>query len=347
MVRMKDVAEKAGVSPTTVSHVVNGTRAVSLPTMQKVRAAMEEVGYQPDAVAQSLRRKESLTIGVIVTDISNPFYSEIVRGIEDTAHDHGYSVIQGSSDEDPRRQDNYLRILSSKRVDGLIIVPTATDSTVLLALHRRGIPMVFVDRSPLGLTGPLVGINNTDAAEQAVSHLIEDGHTRIGTVTGLSKLSTSSERLAGYHRTLAKYALEADERLIKVSDPRVEGGRISTHELLELADPPTAVFTTNNLMTLGALLALKEAQKRCPQELAVVGFDDPNWAEVLDPPLTVVRQPTRTIGTKATELLVARLRQGATHDMHIPLAAELVVRGSCSESCAAAFVNKRRKPMTR
>jgi len=340
MVRMQDIAKEAGVSLTTVSHVVNATRRVKPQTLQKVQAAMDALGYQPNAIAKSLRRGKTLTIGVLVTDISNPFFSELVRGIEDTVRNYGYSVIQGSSDEDPRRQDQYLRLFTAQQVDGLIIVPAGEDSTMLRTLQERDLPIVSVDRRPMGLNGPWVGIDNVAAAEQAVSHLLDHGHERIGIVTGLHGLSTSEERRMGYYRAYKKHHLTIDKDLIKEGDSRVASARRHTHELLALADPPTALVPMNNLMTLGTLLALREAQVHCPKDIALIGFDDHVWAELLTPPLTVVRQPIREIGNKAAELLVACLCNGMVSDDPALFPTELVIRGSCSEDCAKAYARK-------
>jgi len=333
MIRIKDVAQRAGVSSTTVSHVLNKTRAVDPRTRSRVLAALEELGYRPNALARSLRRQETLTIGIVVHDIAIPFFTSFVKYVEGVAQQAGYSVILCNSGEDSTRLGDLLEVLAAKRVDGLIVAPVSAEDSTLVSIEKRGTPVVYLGQRPAGTTGPTVGDNSADAAAEAVQHLIEDGHVRIGVITGRLMVPPLAERMAGYRRALERHNLPFDERLVRLGVIGVEHAASSMRALLELSDPPTAVFTTNLLMTTGALSALHEARVRCPQEMAIVGFDDHELAGISQPPLTTVRQHTERMATTAAQLLLECMRGKTMEGQEVVLPAELVVRGSCSERC--------------
>lgn len=325
-----DVAREAGVSISTVSHVINGTRFVADPTKERVLGAIELLRYEPSSVAQSLKRDKSQAIGLLITDISNPFFTSLVRGVEDVASQAGYSVILCNTDEDPHKELSYLRVLRRKRVDGILLAPTGTRQPYLDALVEAGFPVVCIDRLSPGHACDAVLVENVAGAHAAVEHLIRLGHRRVGVISGLAPVGTSSERLEGYRQALRAHDLAEDPRLVREGNSRLDGGYRRMLELLDLSTPPTAVFTTNNLMTLGALAALQARGVRVPDDLAVVGFDDFEWAVVLRPRLTTVAQPTYEIGTTAANLLLERVEKRSDDPpRRVVLATRLLVRESC------------------
>lgn len=330
MATIRDVAKKAGVSVATVSHVINGTRKVAPETEARVRRAMEELGYQPNAIAQSLRKRTTYAVGILVSDITNPFFATLVRGAEDAALEAGYSVIVCNSDEDPQKEDMYIRALWRRRIDGMLIAPTRDGtSSALQELVRRKLPFVFVDRKAKGIEADAVLSDNIGGAYLATKHLIERGHKRIGIVLGIPGATTTEERFAGYRQALNEEGVLCSDELVAWGDYRVEGGRAAAAQLLSLANPPTAIFSTNNQMTLGVLQELFLRRISVPDKVAVVGFDDSEWAEMVVPSLTVVAQDPYEIGYRAFELLLARLnsRNGSEpKEVRVPI--ELRVRGS-------------------
>ena len=328
MVTIRDVAEKANVSVATVSHVINGTRKVAPETEARVRRAMEELGYQPNAIAQSLRKRTTYAIGILVSDITNPFFATLVRGAEDAALEAGYSVIVCNSDEDPQKEDMYIRALWRRRIDGMLIAPTRDGtSPAIQELAQRKIPFVFVDRKAKGIEADAVLSDNVGGAYLATKHLIERGHKRIGIILGIPGATTTEERLLGYRQALEEAGLPFSEELVVWGGYRMEVGRKACAKLLSLAEPPTAVFSTNNLMTVGVLQELFRRGIRIPEEIAVVGFDDLEWAEIVHPPLTVVAQHPYEIGYQAFKLFLGRLnRFEGKQEVRVPV--ELKIRGT-------------------
>jgi LacI family transcriptional regulator len=328
MATIRDVAEKAGVSVATVSHVINGTRKVAPETEARVRRAMEELGYQPNAIAQSLRKRTTYAIGILVSDITNPFFATIVRGAEDAALEAGYSVIVCNSDEDPQKEDMYIRALWRRRIDGMLIAPTRDGtSPAIQELVQRKLPFVFVDRKAKGIEADAVLSDNIGGAYLATKHLIERGHKRIGIVLGIPGATTTEERLLGYRQALEEAGIPFSEDLVVWGGYRMEGGRKACAKLLSLSDPPTAIFSTNNLMTVGVLQELSHRGIKIPEEVAVVGFDDLEWAEIVYPPLTTVAQRPYEIGRTAFNLLLERLQSKEKHGYkEVRIAVELKVR---------------------
>ena len=308
MATIRDVAERAGVSVATVSHVINGTRKVAPETAERVRRAMEELDYHPNAVARSLRTRKTQVIGVVVSDITNPFFATLVRGAEDAALEAGYSIVVCNSDETIEKENRYVQVLRRRRVDGMLLAPVGGgENPAIWKLARQGVPFVFVDRRAPGVEADAVLSDNVGGAYLATKHLIERGHERIGIVLGIRGATTSEERLAGYRRALEEAGIPLAEELVVWGGYRVEGGRRATAELLSLTPPPTAIFSTNNLMTIGVLQELFRHGVRIPGEMGVVGFDDLEWAEMANPPLTAVAQRPHEIGHRAVRLLLERL----------------------------------------
>ena len=330
MATIRDVAQRAGVSVATVSHVINGTRKVAPETAARVRRAMEELDYHPNAVARSLRTRKTQAIGVVVSDITNPFFATLVRGAEDAAIEAGYSLIVCNSDETPEKEDLYVRLLWRRRMDGLLIAPVRDGaSSAVQELARRQMPFVFIDRKAKGVEADAVLSDNVGGAYLATQHLIERGHKRIGIVLGIPGATTTEERLAGYRRALEEAGVPLAEDLVVWGGYRVEGGRRATAKLLSLSDPPTAIFSTNNLMTVGVLKELFHRKVRIPKDVAVVGFDDLEWAEMANPPLTTVAQQPYEIGHQALALLLEQLSrecESPAREVRIPVVLKL--RGS-------------------
>lgn len=333
---MKDVARLAGVSPTTVSHIINKSRFVSEETRHRVLEAMRELNYQPNAIARSLRRKATHTIGLVISDISNPFFTGLVRGSEDVANKHGYSIILCNTDEDPEKERMYVAVLHQKQIDGLIIAPAAGDHGYLCKLIEDGYPVVFVDRYLEAVPADAVVVDNECAAYEAVMHLIRLGHRRIGMIGGVPGISSTTERASGYERALRESGIPVDRALIIEGNSRVNGGYNGLTALLSGPQPPTAVFVVNNLMTIGAMLAIRDKGLRCPEDIAVVGFDDFEWASAFRPYLTVVAQPVYKLGETATQVLIDRIRGRRRRPQKTVLPAKLVVRESCGAAPYAA-----------
>jgi LacI family transcriptional regulator len=331
---MADVARLARTSVATVSAIVNGSARVSPELAARVRAAIAAVGYRPDGIARSLKKGATQTIGLLVTDITNPFFTAVVRSVEATAQACGYSVILCNSDEDLKEERTYLDLLRTRRVDGLILVPSGgVGDYAGLVGDAKAPPVVFVDRSVTDVAVDTVTVDNAHAVEAAIAYLLRLGHRRIGFITGLPHLSTSAERLKGYRRALRKAGIALDPALVRQGDFRQEGAFQATQSLLALRPRPTALFAANNLMAIGAMLALRAAGLDCPADVSLACFDDFEWAGAFHPRLTVLRQPTAEIGRRAMELLLERLapgKNGTAPPHRIALRAELVVRDSCA-----------------
>jgi DNA-binding LacI/PurR family transcriptional regulator len=326
---MRDVAERAGVSTTTVSHVINETRFVEEETKQRVLQAIAELNYRPSAIARSLTTSRTQTVGVIVSDSSNYFFAEVLRGIEDVLRPESYALLVCNTAEILERESHYLDLLLRQQVDGIIAAATSQRWDVLTEFEMQHTPIVFVDRAFEGLAGPFVGVDNRRGAYLGTTYLIECGHRRIGILAGFQRLSTMRERLAGFKHALGEHGIPLREEWIVESPLSVEAGQRAMRSLLALPERPTAVFLNNNLLSLGALLAMMELGVDCPEDMSVVGFDDHPWAAVSDPPLTVVRQPTERIGQTAAEILLGLLKGEQTDETSAWLECELVERQSC------------------
>ncbi|KPL83436.1 LacI family transcriptional regulator [Thermanaerothrix daxensis] len=307
MPTIREVAARAGVSPTTVSHVINNTRFVSPEARERVLQAMEELGYRPNVLARSLRRGETRTLGLILPDSANPFFAEIARAIEDAAFHEGYNVILGNSENELEKERLYVDVLITKQVDGLIFVAAGDRSQSLEDLVGRGVPVVVVDRQLIALEVDTVLADNLQGGLLATRHLIRLGHRRLGCITGPSHLTPSAQRVIGYRQALVEAGLPVDEDLIVRGDFSPRSGYLATRRLFTLAHPPTAIFACNDMMAIGALRALAELGRRVPEEVAVVGFDDIELASYTTPPLTTVRQDKVALGRAAVQLLLERI----------------------------------------
>jgi LacI family transcriptional regulator len=326
---IKDVAAHAAVSVATVSAVLNANKYVSPALAQRVRASVSALGYERNSLAQSLKTQTSLTIGLIISDITNPFFTSVVRGVEDVASQQNYSLILGNTDEDPEKEKNYIRLLESKRVDGLILAATAGNHEYLQSLPSQQFPLVTLDRSLFEWGIDSVLVDNVTGARKAIEHLIQLGHKRIGIVTGISGITTTRERLIGYRTALEIHNIALDTTLIAEADSRIEGGKRAALQLLTRGNSrPTALFAMNGLMVIGILQTLEDLGLRCPEDVALVCFDDFAWSSILHPRLTVVRQPTYEIGQKAAYLLFDRLQRRDAPPQEVRLQPQLVIRES-------------------
>lgn len=329
MATIRDIAKRAGVSVATVSYVINGTKPVAPQTAARVRRVMEELDYYPNAAAQSLRTRTTHVIGAVISDITNPFFAILVRGIEDCARENGYSVLICNTSESLENERLYLELLCRRRVDGLILAPTGKNDELIHRLIQRKMHIVFIDRVLPDIPAPAVLSRNEEGAYLATSHLIQYGHRRIGIVLGLSDVSTTKERYRGYLNALKDHGIPPDPSLVVRGYSRVAAAREACKTLLSRADPPTAIFATNNLMTIGAMQAIRESGLKCPQDISVVGFDDFEWAGAFDPPLTTVAQRPYEIGRQATQILLAMIKDRQEMKTSVVrLEVELKVRGS-------------------
>lgn len=309
MPTIREVASRAGVSPTTVSHVINNTRFVSAETRQRVLDAMAELNYRPNVLARSLRRGETRTLGLILPDSANPFFAEIARAIEDSAFTAGYNVILGNSENELAKEQVYVDVLVNKQVDGLIFLASGDHSPSLEHLVCNGLPVVVVDRRLSGLEVDTVLTDNLQGGLTAARYLLELGHRRIACITGPSNLTPSAERVIGYRRALEEYGLPVDENLIRKGDFHPSSGYLATGELLRQQPRPTAIFICNDMMAIGALRALSEAGLHVPRDCSLVGFDDIELASYITPPLTTIRQDKSALAEAAVELLLGRIAQ--------------------------------------
>ncbi|HML38643.1 MAG TPA: LacI family DNA-binding transcriptional regulator [Bacillota bacterium] len=326
-VTIKDVAVLAEVSTATVSHVINNTRFVSGDTAEKVWSAVRQLNYNTNSVAKSLRSKKTNTIGLLIPDISNYFFSQIAEVVQNTLKQNGYRLILGNSNEDISDEKAQVELFNHQCVDGLIMVTTAGDVAYLREAIGHRYPVVFIDRKPVNYEADSVLVQNFEGAHDAVSRLIGKGHRRIGFISGLQRLSTSEERLEGYRRALQDHGIPVDDALIGYGNSKFESGYELTRSLVKSA-MATALFIGNNLMTVGAVDYLIKDGFSIPGDVAVIGFDDYNWAEICNPPLSVIKQPACEIARKAAELLLQRLEEPDRPCREIRMPVEIIVRSS-------------------
>ncbi len=331
-ITIKEVAKEAEVSIATVSHVINETRYVSPELTDRVERAMEKLGYKPNAVARSLKTEKTQTIGLIVSDISNPFFSSLLRGAEDHSMENDHSLIVCNTDETLAKEQLYVDILMQKSVDGLIIAPTGKSDENLKRLVHNNISFVFVDRRIEDIDSDAVLSENKEGAYRATKHLLELGHRRIGLILGLQSVQTSGERFAGYKAAITEYGIDVDENIVKRGNSKVKGSVEAVEAILSMSDKPTAIFSTNNLMTIGAMRGIKNMGYRCPEDISLVGFDDYEWSSTFAPALTTVAQKPYKIGATAAEVLFERMtdREKPTEEIRIPV--EFLLRDSTKET---------------
>lgn len=307
MPTIADVARAAGVSTATVSRVLNGNNEVDPLLAARVRIAVKDLAYRPSRIARSLRTRRTMVWALIISDIRNPFFTDMVRGVEDVAYANGYSLVLCNSEENVAKELDYLQLALAENMAGVIVAPASLTQTNFDELLEQGVPVVTVDRKLSDDRVDRVLIDNSRGAEMAVSHLVSGGYRRIGCISGPITVSTGADRLSGYRHGLRLNGLKASAELIRFGDFREESGAVAMKQLLALRTPIDAVFVANNLMTLGALEAIAEAELTVPDDMAVVGFDDMSWSRLLRPPLTTVAQPTYDLGSETARMLLSRI----------------------------------------
>jgi LacI family transcriptional regulator len=326
---MADVARMAGVSVSTVSHVINNTRTVRPETRESVLAAIEHSGYTPNTIARALVTASTRSIGLAIPVVTNAYFTDVIHAIETEAGTSRYTLLLVDSQEDPALELQAVRALRERRVDGMIIAPAADPQRRALAyLTANAVPTVLIDRLASDEFDQ-VGPENEEPTAALVSHLAELGHRRIGMVAGLPGLTTTAERLAGYRLGLTRCGLPYDPALVLGGESRAEPARLAVHSLLARHDPPTALVISNNLMTIGALRALREAGRRVPDDVAITAYDDFEWADLVSPALTTMSQPRADLGTTAVQLLMSRLAEPDRAPRTIRLAPQFMHRQSC------------------
>lgn len=329
-VTIQDVAHKAGVSSATVSRALASKPHVSQEKRERVLAAVEELGYQPSRVARSLCVQRSAILGLVISDIQNSFFTSLVRAVEDVAYEHLYGVFLCNLDEDTDKEGLYIDLLCAESVAGVIISPTRETDNPARKLIEADIPVVAVDHCMLDLEVDTVVIDNVGAASSLVSHLISDGHRRVAAVVGPPTTTTGRERMEGYFQALKAHGLPVLPHLVRTGPPKETFGCQLTAEHLDLAEPPTALFTGNNLLTVGALRAIHERELRIPDDIALVAFDELDWMSLVRPKLTVVTQPTYELGRRAADLLLRRIEDSTRPVQEIVLQPTLFIRQPCA-----------------
>ncbi|KUK66209.1 MAG: Transcriptional regulator [Parcubacteria bacterium 34_609] len=331
-INIKHVAEKSGFSTATVSRVLRNYPGVREKTRKKVLEAVSELNYEVNAVARSLRQEKTYSIGIVVGNVLSQFYSVIAKSVEDTANKFGYNTILCNGDENPEKELNYLKVLKSNRVDGIILTPTGKNSEYINNLIRSGTKVVLLDRVIEGVDCDAVLVDNANGAYKAVKYLIDQGYKRIGIINGYLDRTTGAERLKGYLQALAEADIPKDNSLIKIGDFKKESGKKLTKELLKQVNKPEAIFVTNIDMSMGALSAIKEMGISIPDEIGIICFDDSEWAPIITPPITVIRQPVYQLGSIASELLIKNIENNEKDLIHkskiIILPTELIIRDS-------------------
>lgn len=327
---LTEVAQKAGVSIATVSRVINNSPKVNPETRLKVQQVIKDLKYHPNRVAKRLRNKNASgnLLGVLIPDIQNPFYVEVLRGIEDVAYENKYALIMCNFSQDEKKEKLYLDILQSESIDGLIVAPANDHDQNVINLVKGGLPIVCVDRGLSGVDVDVVLVENRNGAFSAVDYLAKAGYKRIAYISGIPKIPSSQQREQGYLEALTANKLPIDKTLMKYGDSRHESGVKLCEELLNLKMPPDAIFAGNNLITLGALETIHKRGLNIPKDVAIVGFDDMYWSISLNPSLTAVKQPAYEIGKRAAEQLIQRINDPSRPTVSMILKTELIIRNS-------------------
>lgn len=332
MTTIREVAKKAGVSPTSVSHVVNNTRFVSDDVRERVKAAMHELNYRPNALARSLRRGETHTLGLILPDSANPFFAEVGHAIESESFSLGYSVILCNTENDENKERLYTEVLENKQLDGIIFVGAGENRKAISEIVQNGLPLVVVDRDMGNLELDTVTTENYQGGILATQHLLSLGHQVIGCITGPSNITPSADRVTGYRAALQQAGIPIEESLIIRGDFHAPSGYSAALQLLAGTPRPTAIFVCNDMMAIGALRAATQLGLGVPENVAIVGFDDIELASYVNPPLTTVAQPKQEIGQLAVKLIFERMGNPSLPPRHNILSTQLVIRESSTRS---------------
>lgn len=327
MVKIKDVADAAGVSTATVSRVLANKPHVRPEVQKRVMDVVRKLDYQPNRVAQSLRSNTSKIIALIVADIENPFFQKVSRAVDDTAQELGYNVIVCNTDEDPNKEKKCFDLLRVGNVAGAILAPTLKGLATFKETYSFDAPVVMIDRRVSNHDIDNVLIDNVSSAHSIVSHLIEHGYHRIAGIFGAS--TTGRERRDGFVKALKDHGIKPLKDLIKFTDAREEDGFRVSMKLLKMRERPDAIFTSNSLLAAGILLAIRKSRLTVPDDIAFATFDDTTWAKLIEPALTVIEQPTYEIGRTAAELLIKRIQDPTRSNREVVLKTKLILRQSC------------------
>ena len=322
MPTIRDVAKLAGVAPITASRVISNSGYASEEVRQRVNQAAEQLGYVPNFLARSLRSKRTHTLALVLTDITNPFWTTVARGVEDAASEEGYNVIFCNTDESASKQASYLEAMIQKQVDGILLVPARSNESPINFLHQQNVQVVLLDRRLPNLEADVVRCDSSGGAYQLVQLLLKLGHRRIAILSGPSGVSSADDRVEGYRRAMHEAGLITEEQIVIYGDFSLESGYQMTHRLLAMSSRPTALFAGNNFIAIGALKALHDEGLSVPEKMSVVGFDDLPAAIVVDPFLTVAVQPAYEMGQRATKRLLECLEGkncGGIQDIVLPV----------------------------
>ncbi len=341
---MRHIASLAKVSMGTVSHVINESAKVREPLQKRVLDAIHQLGYQPSQLARALRRNQTRIIGMIVPDITNPFFPSVVRGAEDVAYQHSYRLVLCNADNDPSKESEYHRELQAYRIAGLILIPSVNSEMRAWEKSEGNSPAVCLDRRPVDWKGDTITVDNAGGAFSAAEHLVGLGHRRIAIIAGNLHLTNAASRVEGFLAALRKAEIEIEPEYIQEGRFDRSSGYEKMRVLLQLRPLPTAVFASNDLIALGALTALREHAVRCPDDISIVGFDDLEFSEFVHPALTTVSQPGYQMGAKGANLLIKRMGGFAGPPQHLVLPTELKLRESAAPVAPPA--KKVRGPVT-
>ncbi len=332
MTTIREVAKKARVSSTSVSHVLNNTRFVSEDVRERVKSAMHELNYRPNALARSLRNGKTHTLGLILPDSANPFFAEVGHAIESAAFALGYSVILCNTENDENKERLYTEVLENKQLDGIIFVGAGENLEAISEIVQNGLPLVVVDRDMANLELDTVTTENYQGGLLATQHLLSLGHQIIGCITGPSNITPSAERVTGYRAALQQRGVPAEECLLVRGDFHAPSGYSAAMQLLQQTPRPTAIFVCNDMMAIGALRAASQLGLNVPENVAIVGFDDIELASYVTPALTTVAQPKQEIGQLAVKLLFERMSDPSLPPRHTILSTQLIIRESTARS---------------
>jgi LacI family transcriptional regulator len=329
MPTIRDVARLAKVAPITVSRVVNDSGYVSHETRQRVKAAIEKLGYVPNMLGPSLRFKQTMTLAMVITDITNPFWTTVTRGVEDVAQANAYSTILCNTDESEEKQEQYLQMLLRRRIDGILLVPASSSPDPIRLIQRQGIPVVVLDRQVSDVEVDIVRADSETGAYLLTQHLLSMGHRRITMLAGPHSTSTAIDRVNGFCRAMTETGLNASEAQVLWGTFTQESGYAMAKEALDKTPQPTALFAANNFIAIGAMLAMQEQGFRVPEDIALVAVDDIPPVFSINPFLTVAAQPAREMGHQAARLLLDMIKEENHHRyQHIVLSTELIIRAS-------------------
>jgi LacI family transcriptional regulator len=335
MATIRDVAKLAGVAPITVSRALNNSGYVSQATRERVKAAIEELGYVPNMLGPSLRFQQTMILAVVITDITNPFWTTVTRGIEDVAHANGYSTILCNTDESESKQEQYLQMLLRRRVDGILLVPACSETKSIEMIKKQDIPVVVLDRQIGNLDVDVVRADSEEGAFLLVQYLLSLGHRNIAMLAGPKNVSTAIDRTAGYRRALDDAGNAVNEELIYWGNFTQESGYENARMVTDMDPRPTAIFAANNFIAIGAMQALKEKGLHIPEDVALVTIDDIPPAYTLEPFLTVAIQPADEMGRQAARLLLDRIKNPEDESFqNVVLPTKMIIRASSGSRIA-------------